>query len=206
MTEKEKGPDMPDWGALQTMWQDSPHVDMTKMARSARFVWWRMRINFASEILACFIGFGFSGFLLFGHESAAQVALALFLMVFCGLGFYAAFWVRRGAWGDPGGDALSLVRLKIRQAQSGVLYFKANVWLGIMALLLLPLAYWVVFDGTVEVNEARLHRLIIVVIVSVLAIVGTPIALWPYYKRKQREIIDLEEIAKQLDEEAGEEN
>jgi len=192
------GNGMPEWDDLQNMWQDTPAVDMAKMARSARFVWWRMRVNFAVEIIMSIFGVGvFSMRIDFVSVPASM--LGILGALYCCLTFWAAIHIRRGAWDNPDKDVLSLVRLQIRRAKSTLLYIKLNSWLGFAGILLLPLVYWVLYErfGTFDHDKVRTVNWVFGGLV--LFVIAFPLILRPFTKRKKREISKLEEIEVQLE-------
>ncbi|WP_417449698.1 hypothetical protein [Kordiimonas sp.] len=201
MSDRKQEPEQPDWDDLKDIWQDSPPVDMARMARTARFVWWRMRFNFVLELLVSIAGVGVFAYLLYGVGSLPQLLLACAGMLLSFGGLYAAFRIRKNAWGEPGDTALSLVQLQIRRAQSAILYVKANNWLGIISLSMLPLAYWVLYDGTKEATEERVAHFELFLCLGFAVIVVVLLAMLPYLRRKQRELKELEQLARQLSDE-----
>jgi len=194
------GNGMPNWDDLQGMWQDTPPVDMAKMARNAQFVWWRMRVNFVVEILMSVVGV-----ILFGSfvdfVSLSSTLLGLLGMFYCSLTVWAAVHIRRGAWDDHGEDTLSLVRLQIRRARSTLLYIKLNSWFGYAGIVMVPLGYWVLFDQFGTFDHERMQIVNWVFGGLILFIFGFPLAMRPIVKKKKQEIADLEEVEKQLSEE-----
>lgn len=189
-----------DWGELQQLWQNSPPVDTDKMARKARFVWWRMRVNFAIELLMCGAGFVVALYLLYQAHTLATYVFAFAAWLLSTGGLYAAFRIRRGAWGRPGDTAQSLVALQIRRARSAILYVKANYWLGIVSFAMLPLAWWMVVDEDPNITADELLRVKYIIGGGLAALVMVMLALWPYMKKKQSELEELQNIARQLDE------
>ncbi len=192
--------DTPEWDNLQELWQDSPSVDMEKMARKARFVWWRMRVNFVIELLMCGAGLIVTLYLMYRATTMATYVFAGAAGLLSVGGIYAAFRIRRGAWGEPGDTALSLIELQIRRAKSAILYVKANYWLGIVSFAMLPLAWWTITDEDPGIAPDELQRVRYIIVAALAALIMVMMVLWPYMKKKQRELIELEKIAKQLKE------
>lgn len=138
--------DMPEWDDLQEMWQEqSPDIDMAKLARNARFVWWRMRFNFITEVAACIFGLAvFATF--FDINSLATMLFAAFGVGFCIVSLWGAVYIRRGAWGKPDDTALSLLKLQIARAESAIRYIRVNAYMSYGSLLMLGLGYWVIYE------------------------------------------------------------
>jgi len=192
------GDNMPDWDNLQDVWQDTPPVDMAKLVRNARFVWWRMRINFVAEIVASVVGAIVFGTLV-DFSSLPATLVGGFGMLYCGIAFWAAIHIRRGAWGSNAGeDALLLVQLQIRRARSMLLYIKLNSWLGYAALLLVVLGYWLLFDRFGSFDNDGFNHVHWVFGVMVFLILAFPLALRPFVRKKKFEISMLEKIEAQL--------
>lgn len=190
----------PDWEGLTSLWQDSPPVDMQKLARNARLVWWRMRIIATIEMLACIVGAGVFSYMIYDAQSVPQVVFGIFGILFSFGGGYGCLWVRRGAWGQPDGDALSLVRLQIRRAEAGVRYVMFNNWLGLVSLAIFPLAFWVLHDGTRELSAERLHDFYKLATLAFVVMAVSVVGLWPFGRRKKRELEQLREVERQLSE------
>ena len=194
----------PDWGALQNVWQDTPPVDMAKLARNARFVWWRMRLNFALEIV-----FSVAGFYIFARlidlSSLSASLFGVVGMVFCIAGFWAAVHIRRGVWGEASEDALGLVRLQLKRARSEILYVRINYWLAYASIILLLLALWFLYDriDTIE------HRKIIAVswlFAFVLAVIILfPLVTRRFIRRKKALIEKLRRVEAELEQEQEQE-
>ena len=193
-------PGQPDWDDLKELWQESPAVDLEKLARNARRVWWRMRIIATLEILVCLAGFAVFAYMAFDMKSPAQVTFGIFGMLFSLGGGYGCLWVRRGAWGQPEDDALSLVRLQIRRADAAVKYVKLNNWLGLAAIAIFPMAYWVIHDGTRELTPERLANFNKMMLLAIAVMAASIVALWPYGRRKKRELEELRKVEAQLSE------
>ncbi len=191
----------PNWDNLQQLWQDSPPVDMDRMAKKARFVWWRMRVNFVIELLMCSVGFVVTLYLLYRATTLATCVFAFSAWLLSSGGIYAAFRIRRGAWGHPGDTAQSLVALQIRRTKSAILYVKANYWLGLVSLAMLPLAWWTIVDEDPNIAADELLRVKYTIGAALIALIVVMVALWPYMKKKQSELEELQDIAKQLEEE-----
>jgi len=193
----------PDWGALQAVWQDTPPVDMAKLARNARFVWWRMRVNFAFEV-----GFSLFGMFIFGtlidFASWSATFFGLVGEAFCIAGLWASVHIRRGVWDEADGDALGLVRLQIKRANSEILYIKMNCWLGYASLFLLLLGLWFLYDriDTLEPERLLAVRWVFGVVLAVIVIF--PLATRPYVRRKKALIEKLHLVEAELEQEEGE--
>lgn len=188
---------IPDWENLQEVWQDTPPVNTKNLARSARLVLWRMRINFALEILISVFGV-----ILFGSfidfVSIPASLLGVFGIAFSGVAFWAAIHIRRGAWDNPGEDTLSLVQLQVRRAHSMLLYIKLNSWFGYAGLILMPLGYWVLYERFGSLQHERIEVVHAVFGAMALFIIGFPLAMRPFVRKKKREVAELELIEKQL--------
>lgn len=192
----------PDWDDLKGLWQESPAVDLGKLARNARLVWWRMRIIAAFEMLCCIAGALVFAYMIYDAESNAQLVFGVFGVLFSLGGGYGCLWVRRNAWGAPDDNALSLVRLQINRAEAAIKYVSLNNWLGLGALAIFPLAYWVIHDGTRELTPERLDNFNKMVVVAAIVMGVSIIGLWPYGKRKKRELVELKELERQLSDES----
>ncbi|WP_262689498.1 hypothetical protein [Kordiimonas aestuarii] len=201
MSDRKNMSHQPEWDDLKTMWQDSTPVDMEKLARNARLVWWRMRLIALVEILFCIVGAAVFLYAIVEQQSLARVVFGVFGVCFCVGGGYACFWSRRGAWGHAEDDALSLVRLQIKRARAGIRYVKLNCWMGVASIAILPLAFWVMNDGTRNVGPDHMKEVHITLAVAGLAIIASVVALWPYYRKKKRELHELEVLEHQLSEE-----
>jgi len=188
---------MPNWEDLQKVWQDTPPVDMSKLARQAKFVWWRMRVNFALEIVISFIGLAIFASL-FEVGEPSSMAFSIFGIFFCIAAIWVAVKIRTGAWGEPEDTALSLVELHIERAKSAVRYIKLNIYLGFAAAALIPLGFWTLYDNYDTVSADRLNLAIGVFVVSFLAIILFPIVTRPYVRKKRALIKSLQAIAEQL--------
>lgn len=138
--------DMPEWDDLQEMWQEqSPDIDMGKLARHAWFVWWRMRLNFIIEVIACLGGVGvFAAF--FDATSLATMLFSIFGVGFCIISLWGAVYIRRGAWGRPGDTAVSLLKLQVARAESAIRYILVNQYLSYGSIVMLALGYWVIYE------------------------------------------------------------
>lgn len=191
------GDQMPEWDDLQDVWQDTPSIDMAKMVRNARFVWWRMRINFALELVLSIVGL-----LLFGSfvdfASLPATTLGLLGMFYCAMTMWAAFHIRRGAWDDPGKSALSLVQLQIRRAKSAILYFRLNSWFGYAGLLLIPVGYWVMYERFGSLDHQDMNTVHWVFGGLAVFILGFPLVTLPLVRKKKEELEALEAIEHQL--------
>ena len=190
----------PDWDDLKDLWQESPDIDFAKLAKNAKLVWWRMRILAAVEMMTCVAGVILFGYMVYDAQSLAQVVLGGFGVLFSLGGGYGCLWVRRGAWGQPDDDALSLVRLQIKRAKAAVKYVRLNNWLGLGSAAIFPLAYWVIHDGTRELTPDRLATFNKLVVVAALVMVVSIVSLWPYGRRKRRELEELRDVERQLSE------
>jgi len=192
--DREEGPN---WDDLQGMWQDTPAVDMAKMARSARFVWWRMRVNFVLEIVISVVGLVvFGAFIDFA--SVPLTLLGVFGLVYCAVAIWAALRIRRGAWDDTSGDAMSLVQLQIRRAKSTILYIKLNSWLGLAALFLIPLAYWVFYERYGSLSHEKLDMAHWVLGAMAIFLLAFPLVTRPVVHKKKQQIEALEAVRAQL--------
>ncbi len=199
---------MPDWDDLTDIWQQSPDVDMEKMARHARFVWWRMRINFAIEATLCLGGMVLFGWFLVTGEAASKVggvALNVVMFVFCSAGLWASCFIRAGAWGRADGTAQSLVDLQIRRARSSVRYLLVNNWGCGIGLLTFGYIYWSLLERYGAVDAPEMTMVNYWVTGTVLFFALFPFATIPFLKRKRDEIARLEALANQLKDEGGEE-
>ena len=200
MSDSKNIPNQPDWEDLKDIWQDSPPVDMEKMARNARFVWWRMRIITFVELCICVAGAAVFAFAIYQHQTLARAIFGLFGVCFCLGGGYGCLWARRGAWGRAEGDALSLVQLQIQRARAGIRYVKINCWMVLPALGILPLSFWVMNDGTREFSVERADNFYIALAVAGAVVVASVVPLLPYYFKKKRELVELEALRRQLSE------
>jgi hypothetical protein len=190
-------PDLDELAELKDVWQDSPDVDMGKMAKHARFVWWRMRINFAFEVVFALIGLVVLG----SHVDASSVPGSAFGIVgslYCLGALWAAFRIRRGAWAEAGVDALSLVELQIKRAKSSILYIKLNSAFGYLGLVIIALGYWVLLDRYGSLSDERLFVVHWFFGIMTLILLIFPHAFKPYVRRKKEEIRRLIGVAKQL--------
>ena len=190
----------PDWDALQSVWQDTPPVDMAKLARNARFVWWRMRANFALEV-----GFSLFGMFIFGRLiDLSSLSATLFGVVgelFCIVGLWASVHIRRGVWNEAGEDALGLVRLQIKRASSELVYVRVNCWLGYASLVLMLLALWFLFDRIDALEPERLLKVRWVFGLVFAVIIIFPFATRPFVRRKKALIEKLLLVEKELEQE-----
>jgi len=197
---------MPDWDDLTDIWQQSPDVDMEKMARHARFVWWRMRINFAIEALFCAGGMAFFGWQLVTGDAGAMVGgvpLFVAMFLFCGLGLWSSYFVRAGAWGRADGTAQSLVDLQIRRARSSVRYMVVNNWGCGVGLLTFGYIYWSLLERYGSVDAPEMSMVNYWLAGTILFFLMFPFATIPFLKRKRDEIARLEALAGQLKDEEG---
>ncbi|NVJ98308.1 MAG: hypothetical protein HWE25_09155 [Alphaproteobacteria bacterium] len=190
-------PDMPDWDDLQDLWQDTPEVDMSKLASHARFVWWRMRFNFAFELLACAGGLAFMIWDLWHAEGWIRILFDIFFILFCSGGLWAAFYVRRGAWGDPGETALSLVELQIKRAQSSIRYVQVNNWGCLAGVPIIVMTYLMVHQQGLITDEKSLV-LNILMGIGIATFTLFPILSRPYVKSKRDLVGKLELMAEHL--------
>jgi len=189
----------PDWDALQNVWQDTPSVDMAKLARNARFVWWRMRANFALEVAFSLIGmFVFGSLIDFSSHSATLFGLVG--AVFCVASLWASVYIRRGVWSEADEDALGLVRLQIKRAQSELLYVRVNCWSGYAALVLLLLALWFFYDRIDTVTPDRILAARWFFGLAFAAIIIFPFATRPFMRRKRELIEKLQKVEAELSE------
>lgn len=189
---------MPDWDDLQVLWRQSPALDMDKMARRARFVWWRMRINFALELFFCAFGFGLLVHFMWSNPVMERLIFGGLMTGFLVFGVWAAFWVRAGAWDGADGTALSLVRLQIERARSGIRYARINLWAFAASIPLLSVGVWAKLTenpAPVDTDFAKLA--IFCVAYCALALVFWALARG-YIRKKTREIGDLKEAEAQL--------
>lgn len=195
MTDRDQ---MPDWDDLKDLWQQGPNLDMERMARQARFVWWRMRINFVLEILLCTIGVGFMGHFMWSDPTLARLTFGGLMTAFCVFGVWAAFWVRAGAWDSADGTALSLIRLQIERAYAGIRYVKINLWAFAVSFPVLGGGAWAVLTQEPPPSDRRITFLI----AFCLGYLVMAFVFWlvsrGYVKRKRREIEDLSEAEAQL--------
>lgn len=199
---------MPDWDDLTDIWQQSPDVDMGKMARHARFVWWRMRVNFAIEAIFCMGGMAFFGWQLITGGASAMVggvALSAAMVIFCGLGLWASYYIRAGAWGQADGTAQSLVALQIRRARSSVRYMLVNNWGCGIGLLTYSYIYWSLIERYGSFDHPDLSVVNYLMIGAMLFFLLFPFASIPFLRRKRDEIARLEALARQFEEDEGDE-
>ncbi|NVJ70730.1 MAG: hypothetical protein HWE08_10280 [Alphaproteobacteria bacterium] len=195
MTDKNE---MPEWDDLQQLWQDSPDVDMTKLAKHARFVWWRMRLNFAVEVAMCLLGIGFFGWQAITKFAFPDVVMEAFFVVLCAAGIWGAFYIRRGAWGEPDGSALSLVELQIRRAKSAIRYIVINNWGCLAGMPVIALTYWVMYSRHGNLTYERSVTLHVLMGGMAAVFVLFPILTRPYVRKKKQQILELERLAEQL--------
>lgn len=191
-------PEMPDWDDLQDIWRDSPATDMVAMARHARLVWWRMRVNFAIELVLCLVGMGFFGGEILKGAQGIILAFHILFFAFCAGGVWAAFHIRKGAWGEPDGTALSLVTLQIRRSRSAIRYVRINNWGCLAAIPLIALAFHYV---DLKRGGLTLEKdLIVYILVGAYALLCVlfPILTRRYVRRKKALIAELEAVAEQL--------
>ncbi|SDE37625.1 hypothetical protein [Kordiimonas lacus] len=192
---------MPDWDDLTDIWQQSPEVDMDKMARHARFVWWRMRINFAIEVVLCLGGMALFGWHLVTGDAADKVggtALSVAMLLLCGLGLWASCFIRAGAWGQADGTAQSLVDLQIRRARSSVRYMVVNNWGCGLGLLTFIYIYWSLIERYGAIDHPELTVANYLMVGTILFFLLFPFFTIPFLKRKRDEIARLEALAQQL--------
>jgi len=192
--------DNDNWDELQDVWQDTPPVDMEKLARNARFVWWRMRANFALEV-----GFSLFGMFIFGtlidFSSKSATLFGLVGEIFCIAGIWAAIHIRRGVWEEADGDTLRLVRLQIKRANSEILYVRVNCWLAYASLVLLVLALWFLYDRIDTIEPWRLVRGSWAFVVVLAVIVIFPLATRPFVRRKKALVENLQLVESELQQE-----
>ncbi|MFC4348458.1 hypothetical protein ACFO5Q_11415 [Kordiimonas lipolytica] len=199
---------MPDWDDLTDIWQQSPEIDMDKMARHARFVWWRMRVNFAFEVIVCLSGMGLFGWDLLSGSAAKQVGgipLAIVLFLVCALGLWAAFYVRSGAWGQADGTAQSLIDLQIKRARSSIRYIIVNNWGCGVGILAFGFIYWSLIERYGSIDAPELDTVNYWVTGTMLFFLLFPFATIPFLKRKRDQLARLEKLACQLTEGDGDE-
>jgi hypothetical protein len=193
--------DKPDWGDLQDIWQTGPAADMAGMARRARFVWWRMRINFVTEVAMCLVGIGFMAHFMWAEASLLRLTFGALMSAFCLFGIWAAFYIRRGAWGAEGGSAQDLIALQVRRARSGIRYVAINNRACALAVPIL------LFGVVVSIFQSTPTTTYKVWYASLFAggFMLFSLAFWYFSRRyvakKRREIRELEEIAAQLEHE-----
>jgi hypothetical protein len=188
-----------DMSELQEMWQDTPPVDMQQLAKHERFVWWRMRVNFALEVLVAVAGLVVIGTSL-TFSSVPGVVFGFVAWLYCMGALWAAFRIRRGAWDDAGESALSLVELQIKRAQSSILYVRLNSYFGYIGLGIIALAFWVLEDKHNGLPYSEFGHVYWIFGVMAVFLVVFPFALRPYVRRKEAEVARLEGLAKQLGE------
>ncbi len=202
MTENNNDMNGPEWDNLQKMWQDSPEIDMNKLARNAKFVWWRMRINFIIEVLACILGIVLFG-LMIDFSQLEFSLLGGFGVLFCMISLWMAVVIRKGAWGKPDDTALSLINLQIARAKSSIKYIKFNSYMGLGTLVILALGFRIIYikHGTLLPNAESDPS--IYIMLGVLIGLGStaflfPIIGWVFIKRKRRLINELKTRAAEL--------
>lgn len=183
---------------LQDVWQDTPPVDMQNMAKKARFVWWRMRINFAMEVILSLVGLGVLAVMI-DFSSVAATSFGLVASLYCIGALWAAFHIRKGAWGEAGEDALSLVRLQIKRANSSILYVKLNTYFGYAGLGIIAFGYWFLYEKHGSLTLDRLMIVHWIFGLMALILIIFPIVLRPYVRGKEKEIAKLEELAAELE-------
>ncbi len=209
MTDKNKFDknEMPDWDELQEVWQASPSIDMQKLARHARFVWWRMRLNFIAEVVLCLCGIGVFGFML-SYDSLANIVFSISGVVFSIIGLWSAVKIRQGAWGEPDDTAVSLLKLQIARAKSAIRYVKFNIYLSLPAVMLIVVGIWVVYEKHGSFLPADLsddkYLYIAFFATACLFIVLFPFLTRNYVKRKEAMIYELEQRLVELNQ-VGEE-
>ncbi len=190
----------PDWQQLQKVWQDTPSVDMAKLARNARFVWWRMRLNFGLEIV--FSGVGFAIFASFiDLKSLPSTVFGSIGILFSVISFWAAFYIRRGVWDAAEEGALELVRFQIKRAQSEILYIRINCWLAYAALILMAAAFWLFFDRLEILDTDRIVKFSVLMGFMVAVIFLFPFVTRPFVRRRVELIEKLKQIECQLQDE-----
>ncbi|PCI62240.1 MAG: hypothetical protein COB37_07165 [Kordiimonadales bacterium] len=194
---EETGADMPNWDELQDVWQDTPPVDMAELARNAKFVWWRMRINFVLEVAGSLTVAAIS-MIEVDFASLSSVVFFTAFLLFGVAALWAAVHVREGAWGSAGEDAEALIDLQINRAKSTIRYIKVNNWLSVSAFLLVPLAYWNIFDGPEQFDEAQMRVIHWAYGAVMVFVVGFPLVTRNIIKSKRREIEHLGAVKAQL--------
>lgn len=187
-----------DWGELQQLWQQTADgIDLKKLARHARWVWWRMRFLFAIDVIACLVGIGVF-VSIFDASSSALTSFSLFGVLFCSAGLWAAFTVRRGAWGGDTGTALALVQLQVKRARSALLYIKLNVQLSYLALGLVTLGMWVIYDQhDTALPPDRPWAMGMMLGVGIILLVA-PLIARPFRHRYEKRLAELETLEEQL--------
>lgn len=186
-----------DLADLQDVWQDTPPVDMQGMAKKARFVWWRMRINFVMEVIMSLVGLAFLVTVI-DFTSVATTSFGLVASLYCLGALWAAFHIRKGAWGGADEDALSLVQLQIKRAKSSILYVKLNTYFGYAGLIIIALGYWSIFEKLGSLKHDRLVVVHWIFGLMALVLILFPIVLRPYVRRKENEIEKLQELEQEL--------
>lgn len=194
-----KQDNVPDWGDLQALWRQGPALDMDKMAKQARFVWWRMRVNFALEILFCMVGFGFMAHFMWSNPVIERLIFGGLMTGFLVFGFWAAFWVRAGAWDGADGTALSLVRLQIERARSGIRYARLNLLAYAVSLPLLAVGVWAKLSENPPSEDKDFSLLVFLCVGYCLLAPVFWLLSRRYVHKKMRETDDLQDIETQLE-------
>lgn len=194
---EETGSGMPNWDELKDVWQDTPPVDMAKLARNAKFVWWRMRINFILEVAGA-ITVAAVSVIEVDFASLSSIVFFSAFLLFAVVAFWAAVHVRQGAWGSAGDDAEALLDLQINRAKSTIRYIKVNNWLSLSAFLLVPLAYWNIFDGPEQFDAAQMRVIHWAYGAVMVFVVAFPLITRNIIKSKRREIEHLGAVKAQL--------
>lgn len=192
------------WAELSSLWQEEKGIDPDVLARSVTRKTWSMRLMAGTELVAGVLGVGTGLWLMIRYQDIYEVGLGAFIVLFAGVGTFATLWVRRGSWQTPDAGVTSQLRLTLKRAHSGVKLALVNLWAIIPATLLIGSILVLKWEGISRVDPAKQNLIILLVVLGVVALLGTAIWGFWYKARKEREIVRLTRLLADLEDDAGE--
>lgn len=134
-----------DWKDMSAVWQEESDVDFTvkKLTQNVRLkaIW--MRVGFVLEFSVCIItAILLLYILIFREQDKGEILFLSVMTLFCSLGAYFTWWVRKDVLWNVSGNALDDLRFARSRAVSGLRYANVNLWSVPPASVIVFFVFW----------------------------------------------------------------
>lgn len=189
------------WAVIISLWQEGKGIDPKILAHSVKRKTLLMRLMVATEVFFGFAGVAVGIWLMLMKEPSFLVGLGAFVLIFTTIGTYATVWARKGAWAAASSSVTDQLRLTLKRAHSGVRLALVNLWAIFPAGLLIGSVLFYRWEALLAAQPEKHLEIGLLVGFGILMLLGTAIWGFWYIKRKQREIVRLEQILIDLEDE-----
>lgn len=189
------------WGDLSSLWQEEKGVDPEILARSVKRKTLSMGLMVSWEVFVGLVAFGAGIWLMIRNRTPFEFGLGALVLIFSAIGTYATVWARKGAWAAASSSVTDQLRLTLKRAHSGVRLALVNLWAIFLPILLVSSVLYYRWDDLVAASPENHLKIGLLFGFGILILLRT--AVWGFWhkKRKQREIVRLEQILSDLEDE-----